>query len=201
MRAAIVVVVVSALSARASFAAPLPPLAAAPLLPQQRADIIGVDSMGLTSLGGVLGATHWSPCYYLNASLPSLLDGAQALAASGSRALKLILDADVNSTYPWNSDWGPQLVGVSDLAGLVATPYYDAVLGGVFSTVALITYRVSSPGGTWNYWCDEFSPADAAGETRELQGLTQHLLTRFAGSGKTFLIEHWEGVRAQRGIR
>lgn len=56
-----------------------------------------------------------------------------------------------------------------------------------------ITYRLSSPGTSWNYWCDAITPADEAAETREFSELTAHLLGAFSGTGKTFILEHWEG--------
>jgi hypothetical protein len=37
-----------------------------------------------TPLSSIIGATHWSPCYFMNASLPSLVDGAVSLAAMGT---------------------------------------------------------------------------------------------------------------------
>ena len=49
-------------------------------------------------LASFISATHWSPCYFLNASLPSLHDGAAALAATGPTSIKLILDSDPTST-------------------------------------------------------------------------------------------------------
>ena len=38
-----------------------------------------------TPLSSIIGATHWSPCYFMNASLPSLVDGAVSLAAMGTQ--------------------------------------------------------------------------------------------------------------------
>ena len=58
----------------------------------------GADS----NCAGRLGATHWNPCYYLNASLPVLLDGASSLAGMGSRAIKVAV-FDPASNYPFNS--------------------------------------------------------------------------------------------------
>jgi hypothetical protein len=36
-------------------------------------------------LSEILGATHWAPCYFIDDSLPSILDGAVQLAAMGTR--------------------------------------------------------------------------------------------------------------------
>jgi hypothetical protein len=156
-------------------------------------------------LSSVCSATHWSPCYFLNASLPSLHDGAARLAALGTTSIKLILDNAPDETYPWNTDWPSITANVTDLASLAATPIWDAVFRGApsggafgggwaFDTFDLITYRLSSP--TWNYWCAAFTAADAAAETAELAGLTAHLLG--LGGGRTFVLEHWEGDWSSR---
>ena len=67
----------------------------------------------------VLGASHWAPCYFLNASLPSLLDGAVALATTGSRAIKVSFDGG----FPWNSPLWPAS-GFPDLVSIAKHPYY-----------------------------------------------------------------------------
>ena len=148
----------------------------------------------------VSGATHWSPCYYVS-PLPSLWDGCAALARTGTRVAKLILDADPSSTYPWNTDWAPIMANITTLAQLAATELYDTALRGrssplpawEFASFAIVTYSVSVGAGDWSYWCDSFTAADAAGETAEFAGLTAHLLEAFGGSGKSFWLEHWEG--------
>ena len=157
------------------------------------------------SLAPLVSATHWSPCYFLNPSLPCLWDGASTLYEMGTKSIKLVLSSAVNSTYPWNSDWTSQLRGVTDLASLAQTPYYDAVFRGRgaggdagggwnFSTFDLITYRVAAGGE----WCVSFTPDDAIIEEREFAGLTAHFLRAFSGTEKTFLLEHWEGDWAAR---
>lgn len=40
-----------------------------------------------------LGATHWNPCYAVNQSIPSLLDGAEAVASMVGRSHFLLLEA------------------------------------------------------------------------------------------------------------
>lgn len=151
-----------------------------------------------TSISNIVSATHWSPCYYLDASIPCLWDGATALYEMGTKSIKLILSTDVNETYPWNSDWAPQLATVTDLASLAKTPYFDAIFRGStgwnYTLFDLITYRVA-PGGEW---CTSFTPDDAEIEEREFFGLAAYFLNAFFGTQKTFLLEHWEGDWAAR---
>jgi hypothetical protein len=154
-------------------------------------------------LARMVSATHWQPCYYMNASAPCLHDGAATLAATGTRAIKVIMDAAPDKAYPWNTDWTPILAPVRSLEDLARTELYDELFAGRpgpggwdYDVFDVVTYRYGANSGgpsEWNYWCRYFTPADAAGETAEFSGLTAHLLTRFAGSGKRFLLEHWEG--------
>ena len=158
------------------------------------------SSAAAVAPASVVGATHWSPCYFVSA-LPSLWDGCAALARTGTRVAKLILDGSPDETYPWNTDWEPIMKNVSTLAQLAATELYDAALRGratpapawSFDTYLLVTYSLSAGAGDWNYWCDAFTPSNAADETAEFAGLTTHLLSAFAGTGKSFYLEHWEG--------
>ena len=141
-----------------------------------------------------------SPCYYISDKVPSLWDGAAALATTGTTSIKLVLDAGGTTTYPWNTDWTPILANVHSLADLAATPIYDTVFRGRddltgswnYSVFDLITYRVSGT-GDWNYWCSDFTPDDGANETTEFRDLTAYLLRSFEGTGKRFMLEHWEG--------
>jgi hypothetical protein len=70
---------------------------------------------------GRLGATHWNPCYFLNASEPVLLDGASALAGMGSKVIKVAL-FDPLGNYPFNSpNWAKVLIS-APAAHLLARP-------------------------------------------------------------------------------
>ena len=165
------------------------------------ASATGPDSATSSNVASVLGATHWSPCYYKDARLPSLWDGAAALAATTTVSIKLVANNAPDTTYPWNTDWASIMSDVTTLGELIATPIYDTALAGRsdpsgswnYTTIALVSYSFGGGDGSNNYWCNAFTPADAAVETAEFGNLTLHLMRRFAGSGKRFLLEHWEG--------
>lgn len=92
--------------------------------------VLASAAASAADLASIISATHWSPCYFLNASLPSLHDGAAALAASGTTSIKLILGPNPESTYPWNTDWDPIMANVTDLATLASQPIWDVVFRG-----------------------------------------------------------------------
>lgn len=146
------------------------------------------------------GATIWSPCYFLRANLPVLWDAAATIGSSGmgSRVIK-VPAYNPAQTLPYNSKWG----AYSSLAGLLALPYYDALfqntmtgVSSTFSEFVMVAYRV---GPTQQYWTGGMSAADVAAETAQFAAATQYLLTKFAGSQKTFLAECWELDWAARG--
>lgn len=165
-------------------------------------------ALGLTAaaaapldLASIVSATHWNPCYYLTTN-PCLWDGAAALWQSGTTTIKVILDDGPDTAYPWHTDWAPILQSATSLKDLASSDLFDTLFAGKpgaggwnYSTFDIITYRLSKPseGGGWNYWCQGFSQGDAANETAEFAGLTQHLMQRFEGAGKRFYLEHWEG--------
>jgi hypothetical protein len=51
-----------------------------------------------------IGVTHWAGCYFLNASLPGLLDGAVSVGSTGTTAIKLAVFSAPDN-YPFNSQW------------------------------------------------------------------------------------------------
>ena len=136
------------------------------------------------------GASHWSPCYYINKSLPSLLDGAAALARTGSRAIKVPLSA---AAFPWNSPlWPP--AGFPSLAATAAHPYFAALLSSPsFQTLVLVAYAVNQ-----GDICGNYTAADAANDVTQFAALTSHLFAAYSGSGKRIVLQSWENDWAAR---
>jgi hypothetical protein len=52
---------------------------------------------------------------------------------------------------------------------------------------------VTTLGREDNYWLDGITDEQAADETRQFYELTKHFLTAYKGTGKTFVLQHWEG--------
>ena len=139
------------------------------------------------------GASHWQPCYFLNASLPSLLDGAAALAATGSRIIKVHFAAD----FPWNSPLWPA-AGFPDLVSTATHPYFvslftNALPGAAFQTYVLVAFSVGQ-----GDFCGTYSAADAANDVAQFSALTQHLFSAYSGTGKRFVLQSWENDWAAR---
>jgi len=138
----------------------------------------------------ILGVTHVAGKYHLTEK-GFLEEGADQIAALGTRVIKLYLVVPPRQ-YPFNTQW-PK---TETLVELARTPPYRAVFARPFSTYVLTTY---STGRGDHYWLHGVSDAQARDETEQFYRLARHLLTEYRGTGKTFVLQHWEGDWAARG--
>jgi hypothetical protein len=132
----------------------------------------------------ILGATHAAGRYSFTEE-DFLNEGADRLLALGTRVIKVWFRLDAGASYPFHSDWPP----TSDLAELAQAPYYRALFAKPFTTYFLVIPPVT--GGT--PFLDGMAPAEAAAESDHLYRLARYLLTAYAGTGKTFVLQNWEG--------
>jgi hypothetical protein len=142
--------------------------------------------LGVAHIGGGYAFTHRD----------ALNEGAAAIESLGARCIKvgLSLDSEKPSStlYPGHSRW-PVFESLADLA---ATPYFRELFERDFETFILVVFRPGRPAG---YWRDGITEADEREEEKQLADLTRYLLTTYAQSHKTFVIQNWEGDWAIRG--
>ncbi|MGO8699660.1 MAG: hypothetical protein ACLQVY_18325 [Limisphaerales bacterium] len=136
----------------------------------------------------IFGAAHVDGKYYLT-SEDFLDEGAEQVLASGSKVIKLYL---TSSRYPWNSDWPKN---VRNLTGMARTPYFRSVFSKPFRTFILTAYAL---GRDDHYWTEGITAEQAADETRQFYDLSKYLLLTYKGTGKTFVLQQWEGDWALR---
>lgn len=149
------------------------------------------------------GVAHVAGLYPISATF--LQDGVDAIKALGpnSKSIKLFFSSDYATKYPNQTGWG----AVNNLVDLAASTPMAAVLGDAqltdyflnifpwwsnWGTVSLTNYWVNSP------VVDDASAAQAfsavlALEKTAVQNLAAHLMTTYAGTGKTFVLQNWEG--------
>lgn len=132
----------------------------------------------------VLGSTHASGRYNFTEQ-DFLNEGADRLLELGTRVIKVWFQLDASRAYPFNSDWGAP---AADLAELARKPYYRRLFDKPFSTYILVVSASSK-----SQWLDGMTPEEVDAEREHVYKLARHLLITYAGSGKTFVLQNWEG--------
>lgn len=141
-------------------------------------------------LRDVLGVVHMSGAYHLTQQ-DFLNEGADKALALGTRVIKLDFH-DPDRCYPYNTAW-PRCRTLTDLA---MTEPYRRAFGKPFTTFILTAYSLGRPD---HHWIGGLSKEAADEEMRQFHDLARHLLTEYRDSGKTFVLQHWEGDWAVRG--
>jgi hypothetical protein len=143
----------------------------------------------------VVGVTHVAGRYHLT-DKDFLNEGADQILALGSRVIKVWFWAGQNGrvpeSYPYNSQW-PK---VQSLVEGARTPYFQELFRKPFTAYILV---VASLGRDEAYWRKGITQEQKKDEQRQFYELAKHLLTEYKGTGKTFVLQHWEGDWLVRG--
>jgi hypothetical protein len=144
------------------------------------------DIVGVTH---VAGKCHLTDRDFLN-------EGADQILALGSRVIKVWFWAGIRGrvpeSYPYNSQW-PK---VASLVAGAQTPYFKDLFSKPFTTYILVT---ASLGRDEAYWRKGITDEQKKDEQRQFYELAKYLLTQYRGTGKTFVLQHWEGDWLVRG--
>lgn len=143
----------------------------------------------------VVGVTHVAGKYHLT-DKDFLNEGADQVLALGSRVIKVWFWAGQNGrvpeSYPYNSQW-PK---VDSLIAGAQTPYFKDLFNKPFTTYILV---VTSLGRDEGYWRKGITDEQKKDEQRQFYELAKYLLTQYKGTGKIFVLQHWEGDWLVRG--
>jgi hypothetical protein len=82
------------------------------------------------------------------------------------------------------------------LVEMAKSPYVKKLFDKPFRAFILETFR---PERTDDYWRGGMTPQDVKAESAAMAELTKHLIETYADSGKTFVLQNWEGDWALRG--
>ena len=143
-----------------------------------------------TDLRDIIGITHVSGKYYLT-DKDFLNEGADQILALGSRVIKVWFDNPPTS-YPFNSKW-PKM---DTLVEIAQAPYFQQLFKKPFKTFIMMCFSTGHGGG---YWIKGITENQKKDEQRQFYELTKHLLTTYKNTGKTFVLQHWEGDWLIRG--
>jgi len=135
-------------------------------------------------LRDIIGVTHVSGKYHLT-NKDFLNEGADQILELGSRVIKVWFHKPQES-YPFNSQW-PQMNSMVEIA---RSPYFRKLFNKPFTTYIMMCFSV----GRWEaYWRKGITKQQELDEQRQFYELAKHLLTEYKGTGKTFILQHWEG--------
>ena len=145
-------------------------------------------------VGDRVGVTHVAGLYHLT-DKDFLSEGSDEILGLGSRVIKVWFFSGTRSlarSYPYNTQW-PE---VNSLVEGAQTPYFETLFRKPFTTYIL---KVTSLGRGEGYWRTGISDEQKKDEQRQFYELAKYLLTRYKGTGKTFVLQHWEGDWMVRG--
>jgi hypothetical protein len=143
----------------------------------------------------IIGITHVAGRYHLT-DKDFLNEGADQILALGSRVIKVWFygkrHEHPDSVYPYNSNW-PKANSLVDGA---RTPYFRKLFDKPFTTYILVVTSLERPDA---YWRNGVTQEQKQDEQRQFYELTKYLLNTYKGTGKTFILQHWEGDWMIRG--
>ena len=149
----------------------------------------GIDPQGDSpmkpSLRDVVGINHINSIYHLTDE-DYINEGADRILELGSRVIKLIIRDHLEKYYSFNSEW-PEITSLQQAA---ETPYFQKVFAKPFTTFVLMTF---APGHDIHYFINGMTAEDVERERKTYYDFTKYLLTRYKGTGKTFVFQNWEG--------
>jgi len=141
-------------------------------------------------LRDIIGVTHVNGQYHLT-DKDFLNEGADQILSLGSRVIKVWFDKPSDS-YRFNSQWP----GAGSMVETAQSPYFRKLFDKPFTTYILMCFSMGRPGG---YFRDGLTDEQRADEQKQFYALAKCLLTTYKGSGKTFVLQHWEGDWLIRG--
>ena len=147
-----------------------------------------IPSARAVEIRDVLGVAHAAGKYNFSEK-DYLNEGADQILETGSRVIKVfVYPGHMEEMYRFNSDWSPDVSG-GDVVELVQRPYFQQLFAKPFSTFILEIPPVTIQ----PQFNDGLTPEEAAAERDQMARLTRYLLAAYADSGKTFILQNWEG--------
>lgn len=137
-----------------------------------------------TQLPDIVGVTHVDGKYHLS-NKDFLNEGADQILALGSRVIKVWLHNPAKS-YSFNSEWPP----MESMVDTARSPYFRELFEKPFTTYIMMCF---SKGRGAGYFRNGMTEEQRLDERRQFYELARYLLTTYKQTGKTFVLQHWEG--------
>ena len=135
----------------------------------------------------VIGIVHAGGKYNFTAQ-PYLTEGANLIRKDiGSKIIKLFIGSDIADQYSFNEEWSTQY---TSLAELVKNEEIKSVFEMDFNTIVLVAYEFER--AAWNS-ATPLSVSEINRVKKEFYDLTVELIKSYNTTGKTFVLQNWEG--------
>jgi hypothetical protein len=141
-------------------------------------------------LRDIIGITHVAGKYHLT-DKDFLNEGADQILALGSRVIKVWFH-NPQQSYPFNSQW-PRMGSLVEIA---QSPYFRQLFDKPYTTYIMMCFSMGKNAAYWKHGVTEEQKLD---EQRQFYELARHLLRTYRRTGKTFVLQHWEGDWLIRG--
>ena len=139
------------------------------------------------SAADVIGIVHAGDKYNFTAQ-PYLTEGANLIRKDiGSKIIKLFIGSDIADQYSFNEEWSTQY---TSLAELVKNEEIKSVFEMDFNTIVLVAYEFER--AAWNS-ATPLSVSEINRVKKEFYDLTVELIKSYNTTGKTFVLQNWEG--------
>ena len=143
-----------------------------------------VPKINSTKVSEILGICHVEGNYHFTDE-PFLIEGAKEILKLGSKNIKLWFE-DLNDTYYYNSSWPGNITSYT-YTQRAQTPYFKEVFNMPFKVYSLeITNKTIN-------WKDGLSLSEKTSLYNNMYDLTKYLLSTYKNTGKTFILQNWEG--------
>jgi hypothetical protein len=135
-----------------------------------------------------VGSAHVQGLYTVpNGSGTQFADGSTAIWNLGLPVLKVYCTAGYLTDYALEN-WSSTPTTLTQLA---QTSEFTGALSRNWHTVVMTCFTFTN--GITNWWRVNPTNTKFAAEYTELKALAAHLLSTYSGSGKTFILQNWEG--------
>ncbi len=135
-------------------------------------------------LPDILGVTHVDGKYHFTEK-DFLNEGADQILSLGSRVIKVWFH-NPRKSYSFNSQWSE----TNSLIEIAQSPYFRKLFDKPFTTYIMMCF---SKGRGASYWRNGITAEQKLNEQRQFYELAKHLLSTYRQTGKTFVLQHWEG--------
>ncbi len=143
------------------------------------------------TMSDFIGANHiWAD--YTLLGMDSLTEGGVRTTELGSSTVKVYLVDYYKSNYKANINWGNEKI--TSAVELARTEYFQKLFGREdLKTIVIGTYIFDRTyGHPATYFIHSFTDEAKEKEYQSMYDLAYYLCIRYAGTGRTFIIQNWE---------